>query len=159
MVVPNGTAEPEKVLPVRGRSGPLTFVVASRWNSWKGHDVLLRAWDAAGCPGTLVVLGGPPAMGESIDVTELAQGVSRPESVRILGEVTDVGAQIDAADVMIVPSTKPEPFGLVSIEAFARQRPVIASAAGGSLEIVQEGAGWLFPPGDAGALAGRLAGR
>ena len=58
---------------------------------------------------------------------------------------------------MIVPSEQPEPFGLVAIEAFARSRPVLASAAGGLLDIVTaERDGWFFPPGDAAALADLL---
>lgn len=156
VVVPNGTAEPETHVPLGTRSGALVFVVASRWNSWKGHEVLLRAWDEADSPGTLVILGGPPSMGEAVDVRGMVGSARRPETIRVLGEVPDAGIHIDAADVMIVPSTKPEPFGLVTIEAFARGRPVVASANGGLLETVQEGSGWLVEPGNVSALADRL---
>ncbi len=66
----------------------LIFVTASRWNTWKGHEVLIRAWDAADCPGTLVILGGPPAMGGVVDV-RLVRGASRrPDTIEIRGEVT-----------------------------------------------------------------------
>lgn len=51
-----------------------------------------------------------------------------------------------ALDIVVVPSTLPEPFGLVSIEAMAASRPVIATAHGGSLEIVEDGVtGFLVP--------------
>lgn len=156
VVVPNGTAEPGEGESLEAHSGELTFVVASRWNEWKGHRVLIDAWDRAGCPGTLVILGGPPSMGAGVDVAEMVANSREPESIRILGEVQDAGPIIDSADVMIVPSTSPEPFGLVTIEAFARSRPVIASANGGLLETVQEGAGWLVEPGDVAELADRL---
>jgi glycosyltransferase involved in cell wall biosynthesis len=44
--------------------------------------------------------------------------------------------------------------GVVLIEAMSYARPVIASAAGGTVEIVQDGRnGFLVPPGDAPALA------
>lgn len=154
VVVPNATPEPAGVTPLAGRSGPLTYVVASRWNGWKGHRTLLKAWDALDEPGRLVILGGPPGSGESVDVPALVATLRKPESVVVVGEVADPSAHLDAADVVVVPSDRPEPFGLVAIEAFARGRPVIGSAAGGLLEIVRPDAdGWLFPPGDADALA------
>jgi phosphatidylinositol alpha 1,6-mannosyltransferase len=39
------------------------------------------------------------------------------------------------------------------VEALAAGRPVVAPHAGGPLEIVQDGAGALYPPGDAKAAA------
>jgi glycosyltransferase involved in cell wall biosynthesis len=158
-VVPNGTAEPPRVLPLEGRTGELQFLVASRWNGWKGHQTLLDAWDRAGAPGRLVVLGGPPRSGDWVDVHALVAGLQKPDSVSVVGEVADPSSYLEAADVVVLPSDQPEPFGLVAIEAFARARPVIASAAGGPLEIVTPGSdGWLFPPGDAESLAKVLAG-
>ena len=54
-------------------------------------------------------------------------------------------------------SVEPEPFGLVLVEAMAAGKPVVATAQGGPLEIVEEGiTGFLVPPGDAEALAGAL---
>jgi len=56
--------------------------------------------------------------------------------------------------VVVVPSTWPEVFGNVIVEAYACGKPVIASRAGGIPESVCEGeTGWLFPPGDLEALA------
>jgi glycosyltransferase involved in cell wall biosynthesis len=158
-VVPNATPEPDRVVPLDDRTGPLQFVMASRWNGWKGHRTLLAAWDQLADPGHLVVLGGPPASGETVDVPALVAELSHPESVTVAGEVPDPAPYLERADVVLMPSDQPEPFGLVAIEAFARARPVVASAGGGLLDIVTEGDdGWLFPPGDATALAGLLAG-
>ncbi|MET3805255.1 glycosyltransferase involved in cell wall biosynthesis [Nakamurella sp. UYEF19] len=154
VVVPNGTGEPAETVPLDGRSGELTFLVASRWNAWKGHRTLLAAWELAGAPGRLLVLGGPPPSGETVDVRSLVADLERPGSVTIVGEVTDPARYLAEADVVIMPSDQPEPFGLVAIEAFARGRPVIASAAGGLLDIVTEDEnGWLYPPGDSAALS------
>jgi len=154
VVVANGTPAPSRVVSLEGRSGELRYLVASRWNGWKGHRTLLWAWDQANAPGRLVVLGGPPPSGESVDVGALAATLRRPESVSIVGEVSDPADYIEAADVIIMPSDRPEPFGLVAIEAFARARPVIASSAGGLVDIVTPHKdGWLFPPGDVTALA------
>ena len=154
VMVLNATAEPASYEPLDGRTGPLVYTVASRWNAWKGHRTLLAAWDLADAPGRLVVLGGQPPSGESVDVPSLAAQLRNPDSVTIVGEVADVGPHLDASDVVIIPSDLPEPFGLVAIEAFARARPVIASSAGGLADIVTDGSdGWTFPPLDIGSLA------
>jgi glycosyltransferase involved in cell wall biosynthesis len=51
----------------------------------------------------------------------------------------------------------PEPFGRVVAEAMLAGRPVVASAAGGVMEIVQDGkTGFLFEPGNVAALVARL---
>lgn len=152
-VVPNGTPDPGEPV-ARSGDGSLTYVVASRWNSWKGHLTLLRAWRDAGQPGRLVVLGGPPPSGESVDVPALIRDWQLADSVDVVGEVPSIGQHIDDADVVVMPSDKPEPFGLVAIEAFARGRAVIASAGGGLIDIVTEDVdGWFFVPGDSEALA------
>jgi len=55
------------------------------------------------------------------------------------------------ARALILPNV--EEFGIAAVEAQAAGRPVIAAAAGGALETVQEGVtGQFVPPGDAPAL-------
>ena len=156
-VVLNATPEPPGLVDTRERSGPLRFLVASRWNGWKGHRTLLAAWDLLEEPGQLVVLGGPPASGESTDVPGLVGELRRPESVEVAGETDDPHAYFEAADVVVVPSDDPEPFGLVAVEAFARGRAVVGSDAGGLADIITDGVdGWLYPARDARALAAVL---
>jgi glycosyltransferase involved in cell wall biosynthesis len=148
-VVANATPDPGPVAPIDRRPGLLQVVVASRWTPRKGYATLLSAWDRLGEPGRLTILGGPPATGPSIDVAAMVAALRHPESVRIVGETDDVGPHVEVADVAVIPSDEPESFGLVAIEAFARARPVIASAGGGLVEIVTAGrTGWLFSPGD-----------
>ncbi len=76
--------------------------------------------------------------------------------VRFLGYLPDAGRFCGDFDVQAVPSVA-EPFGLVTLEALARGRPVVATATGGTPEIVRHGReGYLVPAGDAWALAARL---
>ena len=131
------------------------FVVASRWSAWKGHGTLFEAWERAGCPGHLTVLGGPPPSGPHVDVPALvASVVSRPSTVEIVGEVADIERHVAAADVVVLASDAPEPFGLVIIEAFRQGRAAIASRAGGPADIITDGEdGWLFAQRDPDDLA------
>jgi glycosyltransferase involved in cell wall biosynthesis len=59
---------------------------------------------------------------------------------------------VAGADVMVVPSRR-EPQGLVVLESLAMGTPVIGSATGGIPDMVSSDVGYLFPPGDAAALA------
>jgi len=79
------------------------------------------------------------------------------ERVRLLGFRRDVDTVLGAADALCVPSTRPEPLGLVALEGAAAGLPVVASAHGGVMEAVLDGeTGLLVPPGNAAALAGAL---
>jgi glycosyltransferase involved in cell wall biosynthesis len=79
------------------------------------------------------------------------------EHVILTGERRDVPACMDAMDVVIHASIRPEPFGRVLIEAMALGRPVIAPRLGGPCEIVADGeTGLLVPPRDANALAAAI---
>lgn len=149
----NAHKESGKMLVSREDDAPLRFVVASRWNAWKGHRTLLEAWDAETAPGELVILGGLPPIGTGVDVPALVAKLQHPESVSLVGEVADIEAHIDAADFLVLPSDSPEPFGLVVLESFARGRAVIASKAGGVVDVVTDGLdGRLYEIGNADAL-------
>ena len=137
-------------------AGPrIRFLLASRWNSWKGHESLLAAWDLIESDSAdLVILGAAPPSGEQIDVPALVARLRHPETVFVLGETSDVRTAIDGAHVVIVPSTRPDPLPTIAIEAAAAGRPVLASNAGGLPEIVADQAtGWLVPSADSVALA------
>jgi glycosyltransferase involved in cell wall biosynthesis len=54
-----------------------------------------------------------------------------------------------ALDIFVLPSTLPEPFGLVVIEAMASGKPVVATAPGGPSETIVDGTtGYLVQPSD-----------
>lgn len=139
-----------RLVSPRPRGSKLTFLVASRWNSWKGHGTLLKAWDAGPPLGKLIVAGGPPEAGQAVDIPSLVAEMKNRDTVVVKGEVRDISPLIDESDFVVIPSDEPEPFGLVAIEAFARGRAVIASDGGGLAEIVDGGqTGELFPMRDA----------
>jgi glycosyltransferase involved in cell wall biosynthesis len=133
------------------------FIVGhfSRLSPWKGQHVLLEA--LKGCPESVVaVFVGDALFGETDYVAQIQQQVmdlGLTDRVKFLGFRSDVPALMRACDLIAHTSTAPEPFGRVIIEAMLCQRPVVATAAGGAIELVQPGkTGWLTPPGQAAEL-------
>jgi glycogen synthase len=73
-------------------------------------------------------------------------------------EDEDLHAWYEAADLFVHP-TLYEGSSLVTLEAMAHRRAVVATLAGGLPDKVRPGVnGWLVPPGDPSALAGALSG-
>lgn len=86
----------------------------------------------------------------------IAETMGIADRVRFLGFVQYVPELLAAVDVVVVPSWD-EGFSLVTIEAMAARRPVVASNVGGIKGIVQENVnGLLFPPRDATAMAEKI---
>jgi glycosyltransferase involved in cell wall biosynthesis len=79
--------------------------------------------------------------------------------VRRLGHLSrhDVPAALRSSDIHVVPSRWDEPCGLTSLEGLATGLPIVASATGGTPEVVGD-AGLLFPRDDVLSLARVLAG-
>ena len=65
------------------------------------------------------MLGGPPPVGEAVDVRTIVAQMAEPGSVQIVGQVPSIEPYLATADVVLMPSAEPEPFGLVATEAFA----------------------------------------
>ena len=128
--------------------------VFSRLSYWKGQHILLEA--IKNLPEVHALLVGEALFGEEEYVTELKALANLPElagRVHWLGFRDDVPVLMKACDLIAHTSTEPEPFGRVIVEGQLAQRPVIATAAGGAIELIQDGVnGRLVPPGNAQAL-------
>ena len=131
---------------------------AGRVDTWKGFDVLLDAFArvrAAREDVQLVVAGGPVRGKER--VFEQLEGVARSTpGAHWLGSRDDVADLLADLDLFVLPSTEPEPYGLVLVEALMSGAAVIATDAGGPPEILAAaapGSGRLVPIRDPGALA------
>ncbi len=105
-------------------------------------------------PNVRCLVAGEGAERNALAAQIVALGLE--DSVALLGFRADAPALMAAADVFVLPSLA-EPFGLVLLEAMALGRPVIATRAGGPLEIVMDGeTGFLVPPSSPAALAEAL---
>jgi glycosyltransferase involved in cell wall biosynthesis len=133
-----------------------------RIDTWKGVDVLLDAAPelAARRPGAQVVVAGSPVAGKEGYASSLAQR-AEDRGARWLGPLSgpEAGDLIADLDCLVCPSTTPEPWGLALVEALACGAPVVATNAGGPLEVLAglPHAGRLVPPSDVGALAAAVA--
>lgn len=85
------------------------------------------------------------------DLKELANELGIGEQVKFLGQIPEARRFFRAFDVFALSSDH-EPFGMVLLEAMAAGVPLLATACGGAIEVV-EGVGILFPLGDAEHLA------
>jgi glycosyltransferase involved in cell wall biosynthesis len=135
--------------------------IFGRLCDWKGQLVFVEA--IAGLPDVVGVIVGGALFGEEEFEARLRARIVALRiggRVRMLGFRLDVPVLMKAMDVIVHASTTPEPFGRVVVEAMLAGRPVVASKAGGVMEILRDGeTGYLVEPGDAGALAGVLADR
>jgi glycosyltransferase involved in cell wall biosynthesis len=63
-----------------------------------------------------------------------------------LGYRTDIPMIMNSLDIFVLPSTKPDPFPTVILEAMSVQKPVVATKQGGACESVVHGlTGYLVP--------------
>jgi glycosyltransferase involved in cell wall biosynthesis len=131
-------------------------VAAGRLSPEKGFAVLAEAAAA--------VCRADPAAGFAV----FGEGAQRPELERRVARLglagrfvlpgfrTDLDAIVPAADIVALPSFT-EGLPNVALEAGAAGVPVVATAVGGTPEVVADGeTGYLVPPGDPAALAARL---
>ncbi|HEV7259935.1 MAG TPA: glycosyltransferase family 4 protein [Bosea sp. (in: a-proteobacteria)] len=146
-------------------------LLPGRLTNWKGQRVLIEAARIlrdGGDTDTAFILAGDP-QGREGYVKELDQLIAKAGlegRVKRVGHCADMPAALLAASVVAVPSTEPEAFGRVAVEAQAMGTPVVVSDLGAVPETVLappqvspgERTGWRVPPGDAPGLAAALEG-
>jgi glycosyltransferase involved in cell wall biosynthesis len=131
------------------------ILMPGRITRWKGQSVLVQALAKINRRDFVCVIvgsGKDSAYGQEL-LREIRQaGMDR--NIALFDTCRDMPAAYALASMVIVPSTRPEGFGRVVIEAQAMGAPVIASNHGGARETVIQGqTGWLTRPGDAEDLA------
>lgn len=129
------------------------IVLAARMEEWKGHRLLIQALallkDDLSWEGWIA--GGSQRPHEERYVEQLHREVALAglsERVRFLGQRSDIPKLLAASDVHCQPNTGPEPFGVAFVEALYAGLPVVTTAQGGALEIVDESCGRFVDPGD-----------
>lgn len=142
------------------RDDEVLVALVGRINRWKGQNLLVEAaellWQQDIRQVKFLIVGSAPD-GQQNFLQTLQQNISEsPAKQRfVLKSFTqDITLVWDACDIAVIPSTEPEPFGMVALEAMAASKPVIAANHGGLSEIVLQGeTGLLVSPCDTLALA------
>ncbi len=168
LVEAGGFAGPAEGAIIRHRhnisAGETILLSAGRLEANKGFDVLAAALGRVGAPGGVlsasgwrwVLIGAGPFRRE-IEAAVESQGIGK--HVIFAGRVpdADLHAWYEAASIFVHP-TRYEGSSLVTLEAMAHRKPVIATRAGGLPDKVRPGEnGWLVAPGDETGLAEVLA--
>lgn len=110
------------------------LVALARLHWKKGLDVLLNAMPKI--PGAYLWIAGDGPLREPLETEAKLLGVE--DRVRFLGWRNDRAALLAAADVCVFPS-RYEPFGTVTIEAWAAGIPLVAAKAQGPRAYVRNG--------------------
>jgi glycosyltransferase involved in cell wall biosynthesis len=136
----------EELLDVRknfflSNKDEIIIALVGRINSWKGQQLLLSAFNILSktIPNIkLVYLGSAPPNQEifEINLKKKIKELNLEEKVIVIPFQKDITKFWSSIDIAVVPSTEPEPFGMVVIEAMLAKKPVIASNHGGPTEIV-----------------------
>jgi glycosyltransferase involved in cell wall biosynthesis len=141
-----------------GLDGVPVVGVFSRLAPWKGQHVMLEALTRL--PGVHALLVGDAVFGEHAYAEALrdqSKILRIEDRVHFAGFRRDIPQLMRLSKVVAHTSVDPEPFGRVIVEGMLAGRPVVATRAGGVVEIVEDGtSGVLVPPRDATALASAL---
>lgn len=157
--VPRNTVTPAQEAELRTQLRVPTdrnvIVYVGRMSHTKGPHILLQA--LTGCDDAFGILAGDgPTLG-ALRKSTVDQRLE--QRVRLPGFVGEPEALYALADLTIVPSLVAEGLPLSVLESFNAGVPVVASAVGGTTDVVKDGVnGILVPPGDAAALLLHLEG-
>jgi glycosyltransferase involved in cell wall biosynthesis len=138
--------------------------IIGRLDWWKGHEYFLEA--VAKANQQISNLKGMIIGGLEKKVAKdqnrlyyqklktLIKSFNLNDKIIFTGYRDDIPRLMASLDVVVHASSVPEPFGLVVIEGMAVGKPVVATAAGGVLEIIENNVnGVLVPCRDSDAMA------
>jgi glycosyltransferase involved in cell wall biosynthesis len=156
VTIPNGVVATPPADPVRLADGH-TILEVARLAEVKGQLQLIRALGRLDA--TAILVGRDLEQGGAYEASlrDEARRLGVAERVVLAGYREDVPELLAGCDVFCLPSHM-EGMPLVVLEAMAQARPVVATAVGGTSELVVDGeTGLLVPPDDVDALADALA--
>ncbi len=137
------------------KAGTPVILMPARVTRWKGQSVLVQALAQIKRRDFIcIIVGGGKDTSYGQEVAQKIKQAGLDTNIALMDTCRDMAAAYCLADMVIVPSIRPEGFGRVVIEAQAMGAPVIATNHGGARETVIEGeTGWLVEPNNAAALA------
>jgi len=114
-------------------------LAAGRLHENKGFDVLIRA--IATLDNVYLWVAGEGPLKN--DLKKLVSDLKLDDRVQLLGWREDINALLASADIFVCPS-RHEPLGNVVLEAWAQKIPIIATAAQGPKQLIDDGENGLL---------------
>ena len=155
-VIPNGVDRPRHESAGVAAEQRTRVITVANLRPEKNHETLIAAADllSADFPDVeFQIVGDGPRRSE---LEALVRSRRLDDRVSFLGHREDVGRLLSEASIFALPS-RSEAFPNGAIEAMAAGLPVVASAVGGLLDLIEHGrTGLLIEPGNPTALADAL---
>ena len=144
----------------------LLIGLVARLDWWKGHEFFIEALAEVETKFHNIkglIIGGLAELNYDSSKRYLnrlhgmVKTLGLTEKIIFVDHRSDVPCLLVALDVVVHASSTPEPFGLTVIEGMAVAKPVVATAAGGVLDIIEDGVnGLLVPCKDSKAMAAAI---
>jgi glycosyltransferase involved in cell wall biosynthesis len=158
-ILPVPTSSNENYRPLLGiPSNALVIGMAARIHFWKGQSYFVeiatellnreQANEYAKQP-LYFLIAGDPFPGYEYLQTELENKLKTTalkNRVFYIGLVHEMDLFYKSIDVLVLPSQQPDPLPTVILEAMQYGKPVVATAQGGALEMVEENKTGIFIP-------------
>lgn len=144
----------EAAQPASGSSEVPHIVSIGSLTPRKGHDILLRALnEVRDLSWRATIIGSDKLEPGTVRLlANLARELDLTDRVSFAGEVDDVEAVLETADLFALAS-RYEGYGMVFAEALAHGLPIVACHAGAIPDVVPPSAGILVEPDDVSAFA------
>ena len=140
----------------------IVLALVGRISKWKGQGLLLESFaELTGKHNDvkLVFIGSTPPNQDYLK-EELQSQIDKfnlNDLCNIIPFQNNIWNIWDSIDIAIVPSTEPEPFGLVALEAMLAKKPVIGANHGGLREIISNNeTGYFFRPNNSEDLSHKI---
>ncbi len=143
-IVWNGVEPIKKTKLTEETAAKIKILLIGRINSWKGQSLLIKAiaiLNETEREKIEIQIVGDVFMNQKEIITRLFEQINEnklQEIIKILPFSSSPHLYYNWADIVIIPSIQPEPFGLVAIEAMSLGKLVIAANHGGLCEIIED---------------------
>ncbi len=161
----NLVTDKKSILPNANENGLLVGMIG-RVQAWKGQYYFLEIIQSylqqhPEDKTTQFIIAGDPYPGYEALAVDLVMDIKRKklfDRVFYLGYRADVPQILASLDLLVLPSTSPDPLPTVVLEAMAASKPILATEQGGALEmVVEHETGRFMPLNNAAASAEVLA--
>lgn len=153
IIIWNGIKAIKEIEIGENNKGKIRLLLIGRINTWKGQALLIKAISLLKFnvkENIYVRIVGDVFLNQHYLINKLFEQINHyklQNMIEILPFTQTPEIHYNWADVVVIPSILPEPFGLVAIEAMSLGKLVIASNHGGLKEIIDDNVnGILFEP-------------